>query len=130
MSTSATIIVPAHLKTLGAMALMLEKLDREQNPDQPASAEQYLDVVRRVQALLAEAEAQRDLDRAPPQAAAGLEALLNAFPSLAELYENQHYAEAGLCRHDLQQSLQAELDATALLRRARQPAPPTASATD
>jgi len=44
--------------------------------------------------------------------------LLEASPAAAELYENQHYDHAGLCRSDLDAAMQAELQAKEALSRA------------
>jgi hypothetical protein len=51
---------------------------------------------------------------------ATLDALLSSSPAAAEIYENQHYAHAGLCRSDLDQAMQAELQAKAVIGRAAQ----------
>jgi hypothetical protein len=96
-----TLRLPASLHALAAMAGLLERLER--TPRQ-ASAEQYRAVVQRVQALLAAAE---------PGAA--LDALLQAAPATAELYENLQYTHAGLCRSPLEAALNAELAASAAL---------------
>lgn len=63
------------------MAGLLERLE-----SQPlgASAAQFRDVARLLNTLLSEAAPGAELD-----------ALLVASPTLAELYENQHYAQAG-----------------------------------
>ncbi len=95
----------AGLQSLRALAALLERL--EGLPRQ-ASAAQYLRVARQVVALLQQAEPGDDLD-----------ALLAAAPATAELYENLRYAQAGLCRTPLDDALQAELAATALIGRAR-----------
>lgn len=97
--------VPPALRPLAATALLLEKLDR--TPRQ-ASAEQYRHVVRRAQALLSEAEPGPVLDQ-----------LLDAFPALAEVWENRHYETSGLCRSPLEAATSAELQAAALLKRLR-----------
>ena len=55
-------------------------------------------VVRHLSDELARAEPGREFD-----------ALLGAFPAAAELYENLQYAQAGLCRHPLEASLNSEL---------------------
>lgn len=47
-----------------------------------------------------------------------LEALLNGSPAAAEIYENQHYALAGLCRSNLEAATQAEMLARAAIERA------------
>jgi len=87
------------------MAGLLERLDRQ--PRQ-ASAEQYRSVARQVATLLAQADAD-----------AHLQALLAVAPAAAELYENQRYAIAGLCRAPLEAALNAELAAVAAIGRAR-----------
>ncbi|OYU68394.1 MAG: hypothetical protein CFE45_43015 [Burkholderiales bacterium PBB5] len=95
--------VPAALQPLAGMALLLEKLERS---PREASAAQYRGVAQQITALLQAAEPGPELN-----------ALLSAFPASAELYENLHYAQAGLCRSPLEASLNAELDARAALRR-------------
>lgn len=57
------------------------------------------------------------LDSLPP--GDGLQALLATFPAAAEVYENQHYGHAGLCRAPLEQSLNSELAARQLIERVR-----------
>ena len=100
---TTTLRVPLQLQTLAAMASLLQRLDA--NP-RSASAQQYRDVALQVQRLLDEAEP-----------GALLDALLTAYPSAAEVYENLNYAQAGLCRSALEPALDAELAATALLAR-------------
>lgn len=87
------------------MAGLLERLEREPGAVSP---DQYRGVVRQVQALLADAEADEHLER-----------LLKAAPHVALLYENLRYGVAGLCRSPLDAALEAELAATAALQRAR-----------
>lgn len=99
--------LPARLHTLAALAGLLERLEAAPSS---ASAEQYRGVARQVQALLAEAEPDDHLQR-----------LLNAAPHTAELYENLRYDIAGLCRSPLETALNAELAATAAIRRAQRP---------
>ena len=53
---------------------------------------------------------------------ASLDALLENFPAAAALYENQRYAQAGLCRSPLETSLNTELEARKVIDRARGPA--------
>lgn len=91
------------------MAILLERLERQ---PRAASAEQYRDVVVRMGQLLAEAE--------PGDA---LNALLAVAPATAEIYENQQYAHAGLCRSPLDASLAAEKAAVAAIARAGHKAP-------
>lgn len=104
MEHSTPLSIPARLQSLAAMASLIERLER-----QPlrASAEQYRGVARLLDTLLAEAAPGAELD-----------ALLGASPALSELYENQHYAQAGLCRSPLEAGLNAELAAAAALRQA------------
>ena len=92
------------LQTLAAMAALLERLDRQ---PRSASAAQYQGVVEQVKRLLIEA-------------APGVEfnALLAVAPATAEVYENMHYAQAGLCRSPLEAALNAELAASAALTKA------------
>ena len=85
------------------MALLLERLETQ---PLSASAEQYRSVVQRIAALLSAAE---------PDAA--LSALLAVAPATAQLYENQHYAQAGLCKSPLNNALQAEMAASSVLKR-------------
>jgi hypothetical protein len=102
---SVTHTLPARLNSLAAMAGLLERLDSHRST---ASAEQYRSVARQVSSLLAQAEPDEHL-----------RALLNAAPASAELYENLRYDVAGLVRAPLEKALNAELAATAALRKAR-----------
>ena len=52
------------------------------------------------------------------QSQPGLSALLDAFASAAELYENLNYRHAGLCRSPLELSLAAEQQARQAIERA------------
>jgi hypothetical protein len=103
MNTSefiTTQVSPA-LQPLAAMGLLLERLERL---PRNATATQYRDVVIKIQSLLGAA--------APGFA---LDALLGALPATAELYENLHYAQAGLCRSRQDAAVEAELAVRALL---------------
>jgi hypothetical protein len=106
MSTVTHIQVPPRLHALVATTLLLERLDRL--PRSSASAEQYQGVVRQLGRLLDEAEGDAMLHK-----------LLERFPSLAELHENRHYAEAGLCRSPLDAAVQAEATTQDIIRRLR-----------
>lgn len=97
---SATSERPGVLLTL---AHLLERLDRS---PLPVDAHQYRMVARRLSTALENALAEP-----------GLQAILAASPSAAEVYENLNYQYAGLCRSPLQAALDAELEATELLRR-------------
>ncbi|MEW6704029.1 MAG: hypothetical protein AB1430_04180 [Pseudomonadota bacterium] len=91
------VAIPASLTVVAALAQLLQRLELSR---EPVSADQYRSVVRRLADALHEA--------APGEA---LEALLNAFPAAAELYENLNYQHAGLCRAPLEAALNAELAA-------------------
>ena len=84
-------------KNLVLLARMLDRLERG---GQPVDAEQYRALVARLTA---------ELQTSPPDA--GLEAVLDTFPSVAELYENLNYQHAGLCRSGLEPALAAEVSA-------------------
>jgi len=92
-------------KNLVMLARMLERLDRS---GQAVDPQQYLGVVEHL------AEALRSV---PYDAA--LEAVLQASPSTAELYENLHYQHAGLCRSPLDPSMEAEMAARSAIEAAR-----------
>lgn len=100
----------ARFQSLAALTGLLERLERQPGS---ASAEQYRGLVRQISALLADAEA---------EPGAPLAALLDASPALSTLYENLHYAHAGLCRTPLERGLQAEVTAREIIRKASQPA--------
>lgn len=105
MSSDTTLRIPARLQTLAATAMLLEKLERL---PRSASAGQYLMLIGQLHRLLDEAEGDP-----------ALEGLLERLPALAELHENRHYAQAGLCRAPLEDAIEAEQVARALLARAR-----------
>ncbi|MEY4749914.1 MAG: hypothetical protein RIQ60_2128 [Pseudomonadota bacterium] len=100
----------AGLQAVLALAQLLERI--EHAPSAPDAA-QYRTVVERLsRALLAD-----DL----PQVALG--AVLDRYPGAAEVYENLHYAQAGLMRAALDLSISTETQASRTLadiaRRAR-----------
>ena len=88
---------------LVTLAQLLERLERHVAPSSP---EQYRSVVDHLSKELDQAEPGEDLNF-----------LLDSFPATAQLYENLHYAHAGLCRSPLDASLAAELRAKELIRR-------------
>ena len=102
MDTTAT--TRTHLAVAHALAQLLERLERSSVAVDPG---QFRDVVRRLSVELVALQGEPALD-----------ALLRASPATAELYENLNYQAAGLCRSDLDRSLQAELAARAALRHA------------
>lgn len=100
-------------KNLVMLARMLERLDRSAVAVDP---QQYRGVVEHLSELLL---------GVPHDAA--LEAVLEASPATAELYENLQYQHAGLCRAPLEAALNAELAARAAIDAARRaPAQPKA----
>ena len=98
MNTTAT-------KNLVMLARMLERLDRSA---EAVDAQQYRGVVEHLSDVL----------RAMPRDAA-LEAVLEASPSTAELYENLQYEYAGLCRSPLESAMGAEVAARSAIDAAR-----------
>ena len=99
-----TVAIPAELTVVVALAKLFQRLDA-----QPAavSPDQYRAVAQRLGEALQQAPA------GPP-----LDAVLRAFPAVAELYENLQYAHAGLCRSPLEAGLNAELAARQAIGRA------------
>lgn len=91
------------------MAHLLERLEHS---SVPVSADQYRRVAAYLANNLAAVEHDETVDR-----------LLAVFPAMSELYENQFYKHAGLCRSPLDVSLAAEAEAKAALTRAAATAP-------
>jgi hypothetical protein len=92
-------------KNLVLLARVLERL--EHSPE-GVDAEQYRSVVNHLSSELAVA----------PQDA-GLQAVLNACPAAAELYENLNYQHAGLCRATLDAAMASEAAARSAIEKAR-----------
>ncbi len=86
------------------LVLLAQVLDRLERSAQPVDAEQFRAVAGRLAAAL---------EAAPRDA--GLEAVLETFPAVAEMYENLNYRHAGLCRSALEPALAAELAARAAI---------------
>ena len=105
MKTSQSTQSPARLAVAVLLSQLLERLDRSA---EPVGAEQYLSVVRHLQEEFNELGAETRLS-----------ALLDSYPSAAELYENLNYQHAGLCRSPLEPALAAELQARRLIERVR-----------
>lgn len=95
-------------KNLVTLARMLERLDRSAVA---VDAQQYLGVVEQLSGVLRAGLPQPALD-----------AILEASPATAELYENLQYQHAGLCRSPLEPALDAELAARAAIDAARRSA--------
>jgi hypothetical protein len=92
-------------KNLVLLARVLERL--EQSPER-VDAEQYRSVVNHLSSELA----------VVPQDA-GLQAVLQACPAAAEVYENLNYQHAGLCRASLDVAMASEAAARAAIDKAR-----------
>jgi hypothetical protein len=101
MNTSGTTLS----KQLVALARMLERME---SSTQAVDGEQYRAVVGRLAA---------QVQLLPHDAA--LDALLDTFPSAAELYENLNYEQAGLCRSPLESAARAEIAARQAIDAAR-----------
>ena len=100
-------------RTAAVLAQLLERLDASRTS---VDAHQYRTVVARLSDMLADP----DVDWQP---------LLEQSPAAARLYENLHYAEAGLCRSPLEAATRAEVAARALIDTVRsKPAPDAAPA--
>ena len=105
-----TLPVTAHRN----LVMLARMMDRLEGSAKPVDAEQFRTLVARITA---------ELEAAPHDAA--LEAVLDAFPSVAELYENINYRHAGLCRSPLEPALSAELSARKAIDAARLGRPAT-----
>ena len=99
----------ADLTVVAVLAGLLGRLEASKTAVSPA---QYREVVSRLSAALIEADAH-------PQ----LRAVLDAHPAAAELYENLHYDQAGLCRSPLDAALSAEMRAVQVIDAARRGTP-------
>lgn len=85
---------------------LAQLLERLENSAAPISADQYRSVVSHLADELQTVQPGPELD-----------AVLNSFPAAAQLYENQRYAQAGLCRSPLEVSLNTEQQARSALAR-------------
>lgn len=104
MNTTTKQVLP---RNAALLAGLLERLEVANHSD----AAQYRDVVARLKL---------ELQGLPHDAA--MEALLNASPAAATVYENLHYEHAGLCRSLLDAAADSELQAREVIARARRPA--------
>ena len=103
MNAPQTESLRSRIETLIALARLLERV--EASP-QAIGADQYRALVGQIKAALAPA--------LPQQA---LEAILDAHPATAEIYENQHYPISGLSRSPLERSVATEMLASQLIHR-------------
>lgn len=93
---------------LGAAVALARLLERLEGDPTQAGGGQYQLMVRKLGALL-------EAVKPGP----GLTALLDNYPAAAQVYENLHYAHAGLCRSPLEAATQAEQLAVQAISRAR-----------
>ena len=100
-------------KNLVLLSRVLERLD---NSSELVDAEQYRSVASHLASELSAATND-----------AGLQAVLRACPSAAELYENLNYQHAGLCRTSLDSAMRTEAAARAAIGKASQRPPRVAS---
>ena len=96
------------------LAQLLERLDASRLP---VDAHQYRTVVARLSEMLSDG----GVDWQP---------LLAESPAAAAVYENLHYAEAGLCRSPLDAAMSAEVQARQAIYAARQAPPADATPPD
>jgi|SRR5450755_399060 hypothetical protein len=92
------------LETVIALARLL---DRVEASARSIGADSYQALIGQLKAAL--------LAELPEPA---LEAILNAHPATAEVYENLHYAQSGLSRHSLERSVATEMLASQAIRKA------------
>jgi len=101
MSASRLDSFKTRLETVIALARLLERVERTPSG---ASADQYRALVLQLQSALGEG--------LPTDA---LNAVLSAYPAAGEVYENMHYAQAGLSRSSLDSSVASEMATSQLL---------------
>ena len=93
----------SQVQTVMALAHLLERI--EHSPV-PVDADQYQAVVTRLKLALS-----------TPLPDEMLDAVLSPHPAAAEIYENLHYAQAGLSRSPLDRSVESEKATTLALAR-------------
>ena len=103
MNVLRQIELPERFRVVVTLAQLLETLE---NGTARISADQYRSVVRHLADELGTIESGAEFD-----------AILKSFPAAAELYENQRYEQAGLCRSPLERSLNTEQQARSALAR-------------
>ena len=103
MSAHSLGVQRTNLENLAMLAGLFERVERSSTA---MDGRQYRALVERLTEALA-----ADL------ATEGLHAVLAAHPAAAELYENLHYAHAGLCRWPLESAVAAETVAREVLAR-------------
>ncbi|PXW99406.1 hypothetical protein C7444_101236 [Sphaerotilus hippei] len=110
MSTAKTLRPSARMQNLISLAQLFERLDRDPTG---AGIDQYRLLMQRLG---------KALETAEPGPV--LQVVLDTHPATAELYENLHYAHAGLCRSPLEDSLRSEHAALQAIAQARAPLRP------
>lgn len=95
-------------KNLVLLAQILERMEQSGRAIDP---DQYRTLITRIT---------EELKGTPRDA--GLDAVLENFPTVSELYENLNYEHAGLCRSALERGLGAEVAARAAIDGARRAA--------
>jgi len=103
MNATPSRALPQHLVVVLTLAHVLEQMERSAQ----VGADQYRSVVQRLSDELAKVPAD-----------AALQAVLDAHPAAAEVYENLNYRHAGLCRSPLEWAMRAELSAKEAIARA------------
>ncbi len=103
MAAAKSIEIPERLRVVFTLAQLLQRLEGD---GLRAGAAQYRQVAERLGLALREATADEALDL-----------ILRVFPAAAEVYENLHYAQAGLVRQPLDISLNTERAARELIAR-------------
>ncbi len=107
MSNQKTVPMSNQMSVVATLAALLERI--EQSGVAP-DARQYQELIQRLEHELATVESDPMLP-----------ALLDAFPAMAEVYENMRYQHAGLCRSNLDVAMAAEIEVRQLLGRAAAP---------
>jgi hypothetical protein len=109
MNATQPRVIPEHLRVVLTLSHVLQQLEWS---TVPVGADQYRSVVSHLS---------EELGTLPTDA--DLQAVLDAYPATAELYENLNYRHAGLCRSPLDDSLAAEIKAKEAIDHARGAAP-------
>ena len=94
-------------ENLAVTHVLMALLERLEHSSVPIGADQYRSVVMHLVHEISDITAGQALG-----------VLLDTHPAAAEVYENINYEVAGLCRSPLDQSLAAEIQAKAIIKRA------------
>ena len=104
MAASRLEPLQTRLETVIALSRLLERVEAN---NVAIGADQYRALVRQLQSALA-----------TPLPEPALEAILDAHPATAELYENLHYESSGLSRSPLERSVATEMLASEWIHKA------------